>query len=87
MQKGLSCRQGNSKVGADSSELDSNFSNAVEEELNEGVEEEAGQQVCVGVGLAMDVRSQKEGGRDDCHKSHLHIHSCLSNTCLAERPA
>lgn len=59
----------------------SHFSDTVEEELDEGVEEEAGQQAQVVQGLPMDVGAQEEGGGNDGHKGHLQSHTTdISNT-------
>ena len=56
------------------------FSNAIEEELDEGIEQEAGQEIGISVCLAMDVGSQEQCSRDDGHKCHLFTKAWLSIT-------
>ena len=51
---------------------DSHLCNAIEEKLDERIKQEAGQQVCISVCLAMDVGPQEERSSDDGHKGHLH---------------
>lgn len=58
--------------------LRSHFGDSVEEELDEGEKEEAGDQVGVLKGLAMDMRSQKKRGSDDRDQSHLRASYHLS---------
>ena len=49
----------------------SHLGDAVEEELQEGEEEEAGVDVGVGERLAMDVGAQEQRGRHNGHNRHL----------------
>ena len=75
------CKSASSSTS--SSTKDPHFSNAIEEELDEGVEQEACQQVGICVSLAMDVRPQEQSCSDDCHKSHLCIITCFSFSLMS----
>ena len=58
----------------------SHLSDAVEEELQEGEEEEAGVDVCVGERLAVDVGAQEQRGRYNSHHTHLQPESFHLNS-------
>ena len=63
----------------------SHLGDAVEEELDQREEEEAGQKVGVLVGLAMDVGAQEQCGGDDRHQRHLQRGPLMSCRNLTQR--
>lgn len=65
-------RQSKKAISTEDQECDAlHLSNAIEEELDERIEEEASQQVGVCVGLPVDVGPQEQGSRNNSHESHL----------------
>jgi hypothetical protein len=53
----------------------------IEKELKYCIEEEAGQQVGVGIRLSVYVRPQEQGGSNNCHESQLQT----ATFCIKER--